>query len=368
MEYHRLGYFVVTADEEEELAACYARWNASVDGMHDDMQVRTNELYRRAQDRAVSQWRFAHPLAYDADSEVLSYLRHKVGTDTVMIGSRDCPRVARDIDELVARRGGQDALIAHLTKLALGRVPGSLIREVYIAFRTSLRTAIELRAALVCTDYRPGAESELAAKRACESPRMPSNPTELLDVAFMTEDELRAFGAWRSTEEHAWTHSWTEHRLYLVPAPYIDEIMALARQCSALYDEDPDGNWEQYLQLANRAQTIGYEEWERWLELRFRGQISAWELLYAALDEFCPGCLPDSIAFSPAEVRRLYEIFIAWQERAGGRRTAVAALAERAYGRDREMTERTYDALLALFRHGAAAGCGLIDSPVYEMG
>ena len=54
MQYHRIGYFVVMNDVLDELSALNARWWVSLRELHDDTQVLTNQLYRRAQDRAVS--------------------------------------------------------------------------------------------------------------------------------------------------------------------------------------------------------------------------------------------------------------------------------------------------------------------------
>lgn len=377
MEYHPIGYFVVTADTAEELAPLCARWPESLRTSYQENQAVMNQLYRQAQYHAVSQWRCAYPLAHQACVEMLSYLRGKAESDQDygFILPRDCASVADSIDALAARRGGHDALIRHLTKLSLGELSHATIREVYIAFREALATAIELGAALVVADYKPGAEVEWAAERAriaawqsrlanVEPPSAPIEEAPKPDwIRELEEEGLRA-----RLEENASAMSWLVHQLCLVPEPYIAEIVALCRQHSILSDADPVGNWDECMKLQGQAQAIGEEEWDRFLELETRGQVSAWECLQALLNEYRPESVPDAFAFSPDETRQVWMTLRDWQDSVCGHDAAVTAITEKSHGHDRDMTQQTYDALYALFQYGADTGCGLIDCLVPDMG
>lgn len=376
MSYNLIGYFVLPADALEQVTPLYGEFVTSSGELHDDTWVLGNKLYRHAQDRAVSQWRYGHPLAYDAYVGTRSYLYRHAETERDMTFARpaECPDIARSIDAIAAWRGGHEALIQQIAKLTYGEVPIEIVREVYVALRVAVATAVELRAGLVCRHYVPGAERDLAEQRARVGPRksrlqLVGLPPDMPPPPPLSEDMRALVEASRNcTEENAYTYSWTEHRLSMVPEPYISDIMALARQGAALMDEDPDGNIEKYLALCSRAEAIGREEWERWFELEFKGEVSAWKAIYAALTEYRPGCIPDAMAFSPAVVRELLAVWRGWQESVGGRDAAVGLVADRSYGRDRDMTRRIYDGVFALFQHGVDRGCGLIDCQLHQMG
>ncbi|MEM9487541.1 MAG: hypothetical protein AAGC55_00285 [Myxococcota bacterium] len=242
----KVGFFVVPKDSVDELTLLSRDWRGALWAMEEDVEVRSNQLFRYAARVALHHGEQSGMDCYSAFAEVSAFVIQTFwnGKDQDVFAPDECHQLLASIFDHEGRKSGADDVMARLAKYAPEALPDMLC-TIYQQIKETLSKADAGGAGCVFAVYHDGAEAELAAKKAAlehlqrttEPLSAEANARFAQAVAAFDARQDRAW-ARHSEEEAAGMTGLSQVWLHLIPDDTATELRVRVAEIYARYAAD----------------------------------------------------------------------------------------------------------------------------------